>query len=396
MKLTLLRFFGFADQKKSDYAFVIIVLVLTAALLFIPSIRGSQFTENDLTARALVIEVDNDDVRQSGVVYQGTQQVRGLIKSGPHKGEEIQGKNILMGTLQEDKLFVPGDQAFISYEVSEKGKISAYFYDYYRIDVILLLFGLFVLLLLAFAGITGLKAFISFVFTGVLIWKVLLPGFLIGIPPIPLALSVVAVLTFVIIFLVGGFNRKGLAAFLGSFMGLLLTCVLSLIFGQLFHVHGAVKSFMETLLRSGYPHLDITGIFLAGIFISASGAVMDIAMDISASMYEITHKNKSISFKEAVLSGLTVGRAVIGTMTTTLLLAYSGGFTAMFMIFIARGVPGANMLNFHYVAAEVLQTVVGSFGLVSVAPFTALTAGFMFTDHPLLGRILKKLGIKKN
>ncbi|MFW6366875.1 MAG: YibE/F family protein, partial [Spirochaetota bacterium] len=349
----LLGFIGAGEQKKSDCVFTVLVLLFTLLLACVPSLGGTGFSENDKTARVHVTSVNNDDVRTSGIVQQGTQQVFGTITSGRYKGASVEGRNILMGSLQEDKLFSPGDTAFIAFDTDSDGTVrSAYFYDYYRIEVILFLFGLFVLLLFVFAGITGIKAVISFIFTGMVIWKIMLPGFLYGIPPVPLALVIVSLLTFVIIFLIGGFNKKGTAAFLGSFAGLLFTCVLSLVFGALFRVHGAVRPFAETLLRSGYPDLDLTGIFLAGIFISASGAVMDIAMDISAAMHEVTSRHPEISYTDAVLSGLSVGRAVIGTMTTTLLLAYSGGFTAMLMVFIVRGVPGANILNFHHVAAE--------------------------------------------
>jgi uncharacterized membrane protein len=45
---------------------------------------------------------------------------------------------------------------------------------------------------------------------------------------------------------------------------------------------------------------------------------------------------------------------------------------------MAQGVPLANLFNLIYVAAEVLKTVVGSFGLVMVAPFTAVVGGFIF------------------
>jgi uncharacterized membrane protein len=41
-------------------------------------------------------------------------------------------------------------------------------------------------------------------------------------------------------------------------------------------------------------------------------------------------------------------------------------------------VPLENIFNLNFVAAELLNTVVGSFGLVTVAPFTALVAGLMF------------------
>ena len=69
----------------------------------------------------------------------------------------------------------------------------------------------------------------------------------------------------------------------------------------------------------------------------------------------------------------------MGTMTTTLLLAYSGGYIALLMVFMAQGPPVDHILNYKYVASEVLDTVVGSFGLVTVAPFTAAVAGLLLT-----------------
>jgi len=45
---------------------------------------------------------------------------------------------------------------------------------------------------------------------------------------------------------------------------------------------------------------------------------------------------------------------------------------------MAQGVPLSNLFNLIYVAAEILNTLVGSFGLVAVAPFTALVGAFLF------------------
>jgi uncharacterized membrane protein len=50
--------------------------------------------------------------------------------------------------------------------------------DPVRLDASLWLFGVFVLALLLYAGWTGAKAMVSFAFTVVVIWKLLLPGFL--------------------------------------------------------------------------------------------------------------------------------------------------------------------------------------------------------------------------
>ena len=68
-------------------------------------------------------------------------------------------------------------------------------------------------------------------------------------------------------------------------------------------------------------------------------------------------------------------------MTTTLLLAYSGGYVALLMVFMAQGTPLYNILNYKYVASEIIHTIVGSFGLVTVAPLTALTSGFLLAGR---------------
>jgi uncharacterized membrane protein len=65
-------------------------------------------------------------------------------------------------------------------------------------------------------------------------------------------------------------------------------------------------------------------------------------------------------------------------MTTTLLLAYSGSYITLLMLFMGMGVPLLSMLNRTFVAAEILNTIVGSFGLVTVAPFTAVAGGLIY------------------
>ena len=90
-------------------------------------------------------------------------------------------------------------------------------------------------------------------------------------------------------------------------------------------------SYSESLLYAGYQYLNLTQIFMASIFIGASGAVMDLSVDITSAVYEVVQNQPALSRKEAIRSGLNVGRAAMGTMTTTLLLAYSGGYVALLM-----------------------------------------------------------------
>jgi uncharacterized membrane protein len=368
----------FMKKHTRDIVFTALVAVLIIFLFFVRTGFEPDKDPGEIRARAKVLSVDNTDMNQFGIVKTGQQTLTLEIVTSEYKGSIKKADNFLTGKMELDKVFSKGDSVYVVLE-TKNGEIRfVNVIDHYRLGVELVLLLIFLLFLVFFAGWTGIKAIMSFLFTALCIWKILLPGFLKGYNPVFLSLAVVSTLTFIIIFLVGGLTKKGLTAFLGAMAGIILTCILSIIFGRFFKIHGAVKPFSEALLYSGYPHLDLGGIFLSGIFIAASGAVMDIAMDIASSQKEVFDKHPGIKRKEIIASGFSVGKAVIGTMTTTLLLAYSGSFTALFMIFIAQKIPVMNFFNITYVASEILHTLVGSFGLVTVAPFTAIIGGFIF------------------
>ncbi len=372
---------GRLKEIHSDAYFLILISIVLIVLFFIPTGYERAIPPDFSMVTGDVLEVENSDILQHGIVKSGYQTVEVKIAEGKFSGRVVTGVNQLTGKMEFDKTFIKGDRVLLSIKTDSGKIIDATVIDHSRTNIELFLLGAFIVFLIAFAGWTGIKAVVSFLFTGMIIWKVLIPGFLNGYDPVLLSLAVVAILTSAIIFLIGGITKKGFVAFGGAISGVLMTCILSIVFGYCFQIHGAVKQFSETILYSGFPYLDLTEIFLAGIFISSSGAVMDIAMDIAASQNELIRKRPDISRKEIIHSGFAVGKAVVGTMTTTLLLAYSGGFTALMMVFMAQGTPVINIFNLNYVAAEILHTLVGSFGLVTVAPFTAIIGGYVFSKH---------------
>ncbi len=73
-----------------------------------------------------------------------------------------------------------------------------------------------------------------------------------------------------------------------------------------------------------------------------------------------------------------MGRAALGTMVTTLLIAYSISHATMFMFFMAKGLHVLNILNVPFISAEILNILVGSLGLVAVAPLTAIILGLLY------------------
>jgi uncharacterized membrane protein len=369
-------------RHRRDAVFVGLLVVVATVLLFVPTgFEQPELSRDSLRVRGQVVSADDGDLKQYGIIKEGVQELTIRILSGRFRGREVSATNTVVGKLEIDKVFRPGDRALVVLDLDETHEDIRFAtaVDHYRIHVELVLVAAFVVLLVGFAGWTGIKAAFSFFFSALVIWKVMIPGFLRGADPVLLSLGVVVILTAAIVFLVAGLTRRGLSAFLGSLAGVVVTGVLSLVFGSLFRANGAVKPFTETLLYSGYANLEITRLFLAGVFLASSGAVMDLAVDIAAALDEVWQRRPELSFRELLRSGFRVGRAVTPTMTTTLLLAYSGGYTALLMVFMARGVPLVNLFNVTYVSMELLNTIVGSFGLVTVGPFTALIGAAIFS-----------------
>ena len=366
--------------KKRDWIFCLVTLLLCGALCFLPNPYAGDYAAIP-RVQVEVLSVNNDGLEPLGIVNAGAQTCVVRVLEGEYKGLEVTANNLQNAALDKDKLFAPGDRALAMIQPTESGEFRVTMIDHYRLDTEGLLFGLFGLLLILFGGVSGCGALISLVLSVMLVWKVLIPLMLAGYAPIWMALLLVVVLTAMIDLLVAGFTRKALVAMLGSLQGTALTCVLAVVFGHLLKLDGGSLPYVVPLIAQSTMSLDIRSLFFAMVFIANSGALMDLSMDIASAGEELILHKPDITRRELLRSGFSVGRSVIGTMTTTLMLAYSGSYLSMLMYFAGQGTPLMDIANLKYVASEVLTTLVGSFGLVTVAPFTAVTASLLYTSR---------------
>ena len=356
-------------------ALLIAVLALGClGLWFLPGPR--QLAENrGRTVCAEIVETDDTGIALHGLVEFGTQRLKVRFPDG----SVHDAANELRAQVELDKKFKVGETALVVVpsQIREGDVLVAR--DHWRMGWGFVFFGAFCLLLCVFGGWTGAKALFSFVFSCFAVWKLLIPLVLDGFPASTVTFLTVAVLTGVIMYLVAGWTKKGLPAFAGAMLGVVASLGLANLFGRLMHVNGATMPFAQQLLYSGYSGLDLRDVFIGAIVLASSGAVMDLAMDIAAGVAEVKLHNPALGFRELLLSGLRMGRAVVGTMTTTLLLAYSGGYLTLLMVFAAQGTHPMDFLNSTLVSAEIVKTLVGSFGLVLVAPFTAAVGAWIYT-----------------
>ena len=368
---------------RKELIFTLVFMAMIALLFVTDTGFEKQIYMNSEGVRARVISVNNDGAYNTGLIRQGAQSCVIEILSGTHKGETAPATNFYSGKLEFDKAFVPGDIAWVLLERDTANSIVfANMVEHYRIGKELTLIGLFALGIILLSGFTGIRTLLSFAFALLSIWKILVPGMLRGYDPVLLALLIGNLITIATLLLVAGFTKKAYAAILGSVACSLFTCLIAILLGGWFNIHGAVMQWAESLLYAGFENLDLTAIFQAGIYLACSGAILDLAIDISSALDEVALANPAITPKALLRSGLTIGRSVVGSQTTTLLLAYMGSYISVMMVYMAQGTPMMSIFNSKMVAAEILHTFVGCLGLILVCPCTAAICVAMYKRAP--------------
>nr|WP_312578159.1 YibE/F family protein [Sedimentibacter sp.] len=375
----------FKNKNRKEIIFVIVFFIFIYVIAILPTGFEKQIYVNSEGVRAKVLSVDNSTVYKTGMITQGEQRCLIEIETGSHKGEQITGINLFVGKLEFDKIFEAGNKAWVLLEFDGDDKIIfANMIDHYRMNKEVFLIGLFAATIIVFSGFTGVRTILSFVFAMLSIWKILIPFMLRGYNPLIVGLIVGNVLTITTLLLVAGFTKKAYAAIISSIACSLITALIAVTFTNYFKIDGTVMQWSESLLYAGFMSLDLTAIFYVGIYLACSGAVLDLAIDISAALEEIVKSNLTISKVDLVKSGLTIGKSVVGSQTTTLLLAYMGSYISVMMVYMAQGTPMMNILNSKAIAAEILHTFVGCLGLVLVSPLTSGICGFMYEKEKII------------
>ena len=331
------------------------------------------------TARVLSVIEDNTVVdREVENVKKGDTQLELELLSGRYKGDICKVTNFYSALYNVD--VAKGDKVSVRVDTTDVGVYNVSIYNYNRIPLTIGLIVVFFAVLLLLGGKQGVKAFIGLVYTVVVIVFVLLPLTLKGVSPVPLTIAIVFVTSAVCFLLIGGLQKKTVAAALGSLAGVLIAAMLGAVAAKI----GGVTTFQmdeaEALLlvKSTNP-IKLRGLLTSGILIAAMGAVMDISMSISSAIGEVHEANKKLGFKELFTAGMNIGRDAMGTMANTLVLAYVGSSLNMMVLIYSYGVSFTQLVNTDFVAIELIRAIAGSVGIIGTVPCVAAVAGYLYS-----------------
>lgn len=368
---------------KKTAAGIAVLAVFVAALIYCSRIEKASLisTEGQSYEKAQVVEVTKDNLAEDGNRY-GEQKVILKINSGSLKGQEVEAvspSGTLFGATCK-----PGMPVIAIVSVTENNNVVTV-YSQDRSIAIYTFVLLFTLVVCLIGGKKGVKAVISLAFTVISIFGLLFPLIYKGYSPITVTILLCVMATVFTMLMISGWTRKTLAAVIGTTCGVTAAGISALIFGHFAGISGYNVPDIETLnYVAQYTPIRIGGLLFAGIIISSLGAVMDVGMSMASAIQEIYEANPEVGRKKLFMSGIHVGRDMMGTMTNTLILAYVGGAITTLIINYAYDLSYNQLLNSYNIGIEIMQGLAGSLGVVLTVPLTAAVAVELIYRKPSL------------
>ena len=294
---------------------------------------------------------------------QFTQAITAEMKNGAAKGEKIELVNDYSSSGAYDEAYRPGNDLFVVVDKdADENHLTGSISDVKRDKYLMPLLWIFIFTLLIIGKRQGLFAVISLAVNALLLSYAL--DIYVAHSNISLLLiaAITAILfTIISLGLVNGFNEKTYAAILSTLAGTFASVFIA--FGVLWLTaeNGIYYEAMDFLTR---PYQVV---FLAGLFVGSLGAVMDVAITMASSVFELYEKNNQISNKALKISANNIGKDIMGTMTSILFFAYISGTIPMLILYLKNASPLGFTLSLN-LSLELARALAGGIGIVLTIP----------------------------
>ena len=365
MKQSMKRFF-------KRLAIVLSIAIMLAALLQLNQVNKPALVNTDGRSfeKATVTAILQDNVQENGSRI-GDQLV-GLRLADGSEVEANSPNGLLFGTVCK-----PGMPVIAM--ASKTGSLSSftvYSYDRFKAVVDFLVF--FCLLLMVVGGPKGIKSVLALIMTFASFLFFFFPLLMHGIAPLLAAVITACLILALTVWLICGSTTKALAAGMAALGGVLCAGLSAEVFGQAAHLSGYNVSNIEALLFVGQnTRIDVGQLLFAGILFASLGAVLDIAMDVSAAVYELQQMNPDKDTRMLFISGMHVGQDVMGTMAATLILAVFGGSLGTWVLDYVYDLPFLQLINANSLDIVIMQGLSGGIGVIMTVPLAAACSALL-------------------
>jgi len=382
-------------MRKQSWLFPFVLLA--AVLLYFQFSRvqlpGDGFTTfGSDTVRAEVLQIIEEGQVDLGGHTQKYQIARVNILEGEYAGIPMEidyGKRQLRS---DDYDLTVGSRVMVSISKTPDNVINAYFVDFVRTTPLFWLTMIFAIAIIVISRWKGVRALLSMAFSLYLIIDQIIPHILNGDDPLWVSIIGSIILLGVTLYLTYGWNLKTHSSVISMVLVLLLTGALSGLFVIFTKLNGTGDENVMFLMQMMEKPLNLRGLLLGGMIIGALGVLDDLVTTQSAAVFELHHANPNFGFRALYNSAMRIGQDHVAATVNTLVLAYAGASLPMLLMFSLGHGNYGYIINFSFIAEEVVRTLVGSLGLIAAVPLTTAIAILFAQRAESLGRWEQFLG----
>ena len=385
---------------KFNYVPILVMVVLfgVVAGMVLPSLSRLVLPDVNMSAmgsetrKARVTEIIEEGEIDLGGTIQRYQIARVELLEGEYQGIVMEMDYGRRQILSNNIYLEAGDEILVTIGARPDGVLTVYFADFLRIDSILLLAAIFAVTILIISRWKGLRSLVSMALSLTIIIGYIIPQILAGEDPLRVSIAGSIVLLAVTLYLTYGWNLKTHAAVSSMVLVLLITGALAGIFVIVTRLTGSGDENALFLLQMLNTQINLRGLLLGGMIIGALGVLDDLVTTQASAVFELHHANPSLGFGQLFRSAMRIGQDHVAATVNTLVLAYAGASLPMLLMFsLGRG-DYSTLINFEFVAEEIVRTLVGSLGLVAAVPLTTAIAILFALRADSLGRWRQVLG----
>ncbi|WP_353943602.1 YibE/F family protein [Streptomyces sp. HUAS MG91] len=275
-----------------------------------------------------------------------------------------------------------GQKVIVAYAPDAPENLQYSVTDVNRKIPMVLLAGIFALAVVLVGRMRGVMALVALAVSFGVLTLFILPAILQGSNPLVVAVVGASAIMLIALYMCHGLSARTSVAVLGTLVSLVLIGLL----GSLFIGWAALTGNTDDntgLIHGLYPHIDMSGLLLAGVIIGSLGVLDDVTVTQTSAVWELHEANPSMGWRGLYRAGIRIGRDHIASVVNTLVLAYAGAALPLLLLFSIAQSSVSDVANSELVAEEIVRTLVGSIGLVASVPVTtALAALVVSADRP--------------
>ena len=341
------------------------------------NVNGMAEYENGKVLEIISNNTFQDETADGG--WRGEQMLTALVTTGRYKGETLLVYNYV-GPVYSVPVKA-GDRITMIISSYSDGTHNATVYEINRLPGILAVLVLFALTAILVGGRNGAKSLLGLIFIAFSLFTILLPGLMKGASTILLTFLVCTFIAAFSLAIMSGVNKKTICAFLGTIAGVAMALLFAMLSQAILRIDGLRQENVEALLQlnqTGYK-IGLRGLLSAGVIIGSLGAVMDVTMGLSSSISELHDTDPDLDLKQLFLSGMNIGKDMVGTMTSTLVMAFLGSSFVLILYLYSLNLSRYQLLSSAYLSSELISSLSSSIGAILAVPITAFISAKAYT-----------------